>query len=78
MLGKKKWTVIFITTLVVITTFLYQFENRDSVTQKVNSEIQPISVYDDASYKVYNTFINSSGGQLTASVEKKTYRIWRW
>ena len=69
--GKKKWTVIFITTLVVITTFLYQFENRDSVTQKVNSEIQPISVYDDASYKVYNTFINSSGGQLTASVEKK-------
>lgn len=68
---KKKWTVIFITTFVIIATFLYQFENRVSVTQRVNSEIRPISVYDDASYKVYNTFINSSGGQLTASVEKK-------
>ena len=56
---KKKWSVILITLLFFILSTLYYFSNKQPIeTKKIaETEIRPITVYDEAQYKIYNSFI---------------------
>lgn len=55
---KKKWQVIFVTVVCLILMFVNVSIKKP---EKINAitEIRPISVYDAAKYKIYNSVINS-------------------
>jgi LPS O-antigen subunit length determinant protein (WzzB/FepE family) len=54
----KKWQVLLITVFVLIGSFITQlYKSPDKVT--ANTEIRPISVFDEAKYKIYNSIINT-------------------
>ena len=54
----KKWQVLLITVFVLIGSFITQlYKSPYKVT--ANTEIRPISVFDEAKYKIYNSIINT-------------------
>ena len=54
----KKWQVLLITVFVLIASFIIQI-NQSPSKVIARTEIRPISVYDEAKYKIYNSIINT-------------------
>ena len=55
---KKKWIVsLFIILSLVLSVTIINFKQPNQTI--ATTEIRPISVYDEAKYKVYNLFVNS-------------------
>ena len=54
----KKWQVLLITVFVLIASFIIQINQSPSKVM-ARTEIRPISVYDEAKYKIYNSIINT-------------------
>ena len=71
---KRKWIVISITVLVLVSTIVFQISNKSPSTSLIKTEIKPISVYDEAEYRVYNSVINKLDNSLTALVKKKRFQ----
>ena len=55
----KKYVIIFTTIIAMTLGFIYKFTYKDENIFVIKSEIKPISVFEEAKYKVYNSFINS-------------------
>lgn len=58
----RKWNVILFLLIFLVSTYIFQsIKNIDSNLKnvKVTSKIKPITVFDEAKYKIYNTFLNS-------------------
>ena len=60
-LWENKFKVILILIVTLIFTFSYQLIIKTKTEPKVTitSEIQPITVYDEAKYKIYNSFLST-------------------
>ena len=71
---KGKWTVILITAFVLVSTIVFQTTNKPILKTLIKTEIKPISVYDEAEYRVYNSVINKIDNSLTALVKKKKFQ----
>ena len=55
---KKKWIVfLFIILSLVFAFFFIEFKQPNQTI--ATTEIRPISVYDEAKYKIYNSFVSS-------------------
>lgn len=54
----KKWQVLLITVFVLIGSFITQL-NKSPDKVIASTEIRPITVYDEAKYKIYNSIINT-------------------
>jgi LPS O-antigen subunit length determinant protein (WzzB/FepE family) len=52
---KNKWRVIFIALIIMVITIIFQ-SNKKPGKVLATTEIRPISVYDEAKYKIYNAF----------------------
>lgn len=61
-LWKNKWQVVLILFVTLIITFAYQLiTKKDSLSATevtITSEIKPITVYDEAKYRIYNSFLS--------------------
>jgi len=59
---KKKWIVFSFTIITIGLMYFYQsyFANKNQIIKySVKSEIRPITVFDEAKYKIYNSFVRS-------------------
>ena len=52
----------------------FQTTNKPILKTLIKTEIKPISVYDEAEYRVYNSVINKIDNSLTALVKKKNFK----
>lgn len=76
---KKKWTIILLTSILLIVTFIYGFLLKDKNYKTVaTTEIRGITLYENQKYEVYNNIINSIKPDYNQIIEKKIdseYRI---
>ena len=55
----KKYVIIFITIIAMTLGFLFKIINKKDIVFVIKSEIRPITVFEEAKYKIYNSFIKS-------------------
>ena len=60
-LWQKKWIIVTTTILAIVTMYLIiSIKNKEKKNiYSATSEIRPISVYDEAKYNIYNSFVKS-------------------
>jgi LPS O-antigen subunit length determinant protein (WzzB/FepE family) len=57
---KNKWKIILVTMLAIIITYGFQFNQQPAKSAfSTNTNIEPISTFDEFEYEVYNSFLNS-------------------
>lgn len=56
---KKKIIVLFVVIISMILGFIYTFINKQETRFNIQSEIKPITVFEEARYKIYNSYVNS-------------------
>ncbi len=66
---KAKWKVVSITLIILVLTIIYQLNTKPGKVL-ATTEIRPISVYDEAKYKIYNAFTKEVTFDSTRSFQK--------
>lgn len=66
---KGKWKVVFIALIILALTIIYQLISKPGKVL-ATTEIRPISVYDEAKYKIYNAFTKEITFNSTRSFPK--------